>query len=255
MIFANEHYSATIHTNARERLAVPSFDAEALPRGVPSFDAEALPRGVHLSQYDMHARNSGGRGFPTIRAAARYRDGSFFFEITVEKLSHSGFLLMGIGSSTIIHNNQHRAIDRIGSSTIIHNNQYLPSEKYNSYGLSSSGELMAIGEVVSGGHQYYGEGDKVGLICNLDKRVVTFYVNSHQVGEVLHHAGLEGGIRNLTPFMEYAPFVVFGNGTFEVTINRVPEIGKIFNVKEKTALESNASRQEHFVHPDYIKDD
>jgi len=183
---------------------------------------------VHLSQYDMHARNSGGRGFPTIRAAARYRDGSFFFEITVEKLSHSGFLLMGIGSSTIIHNNQ-----------------YLPSEKYNSYGLSSSGELMAIGEVVSGGHQYYGEGDKVGLICNLDKRVVTFYVNSHQVGE----------IRNLTPFMEYAPFVVFGNGTFEVTINRVPEIGKIFNVKEKTALESNASRQEHFVHPDYIKDD
>jgi len=25
---------------------------------------------------------------------------------------------------------------------------------------------------------------QVGLICNLDKRVVTFYVNSHQVGEV-----------------------------------------------------------------------
>jgi len=93
--------------------------------------------------------------------------------------------------------------------------------------------------------------------------MVTFYVNSHQVGEVgspsflpvplllLHLLWEHRQIRNLTPFMDYSPFVVFGNGQFEVgappqpylcsvpscqsarwqvSINRVPEIGKIFNV-------------------------
>jgi hypothetical protein len=30
-----------------------------------------------------------------VRAAARYRTGSFFFEITVGRLSHSGFILVG----------------------------------------------------------------------------------------------------------------------------------------------------------------
>ena len=58
MIFANEHYSATIHTNARDRLAVPSFDGASLPRG------------VILSNYDMTARNAGGRGFPTVQPLA-----------------------------------------------------------------------------------------------------------------------------------------------------------------------------------------
>jgi hypothetical protein len=33
-------------------------------------------------------------------------------------------------------------------------------------GLSAAGELVAIGEVVSGGHQHFAEGDKVGGTLN-----------------------------------------------------------------------------------------
>jgi len=47
-------------------------------------------------------------------------------------------------------------------------------EQYNSYGLSASGELMAIGEVVSGGHQYYGEGDKVPSVLGSGGRIQEF---------------------------------------------------------------------------------
>jgi hypothetical protein len=36
--------------------------------------------------------------------------------------------------------------------------------------------------------------------------VATFYINTHEVGQV----------RNLSKHMEYAPFVVFGNGKFQV---------------------------------------
>jgi len=54
-------------------------------------------------------------------------------------------------------------------------------------------------------------------------------------------------MRNLSPNMEYTPFVVFGNGNFKVTINRVPKIGKILALQEKMSQESKSSRQKNFL--------
>jgi hypothetical protein len=151
VIYANENYSTTIHTNARERLEVPAFDVATCPKQ------------ISLQTYNMSAVNTSGKGFPTCRVAAAYRRGSFFFEISVDKLQYGGFLLIGVGSLNLPENTE-----------------YMPGEKYNSYGYSSSGEIFALGEVVSGGHTHFQEGDMVGLICNLDKMTVTFYINTHQ---------------------------------------------------------------------------
>ena len=49
--------------------------------------------------------------------------------------------------------------------------------------------------------------------------------------------------------MEYTPFVVLGNGKFKVTINRVPNIAKIFSLKQRTSADSRQSRDAAFVDP------
>ncbi len=131
---------------------------------MPSFDPTLLPAEIQLTDFDMVARNKTTRGYPTVRAASRYRTGSFFFEITVDALDQGGFLLVGIGSLNVPENRE-----------------YMPSEQYNSYGYSAAGELYALGEVVGSGYEHYQAGDKVGLICNLDKGILTFYLNSRQV--------------------------------------------------------------------------
>lgn len=69
MIFTNENYSVTIHTNARERLEVPPFMRKGLN-----------PR-ISLESYDMVASNTVDEGFPTARVTGNYRTGSFFFEV------------------------------------------------------------------------------------------------------------------------------------------------------------------------------
>ena len=133
----------------------------------------------------------------------------------------------------------HVIIRRHWTLNLPHNSEYMPPEKYNSYGYSASGEIYALGEVVSGGMRHFQEGDMVGLICDLDHHVVTFYINTHQVGEVRH----------LSKHMEYSPFVVLGNGKFKVTINRVPNIAKLFALKQRTSADSKQSRDAAFVDP------
>lgn len=39
--------------------------------------------------------------------------------------------------------------------------------------------------------------------------------------------------------------------TSQVTINRIPQIGKIFAMHEKQSVESKVSRADNFVHPDH----
>ena len=85
---------------------------------------------LELGYYDFRCSNTTEEGFPTIRTTGKYRTGSFFFEITIDKLGEAGHMCFGLGSLNIHQNNE-----------------YLPSEKYSSYAYSSAGELYALGEV------------------------------------------------------------------------------------------------------------
>lgn len=80
IIYANDKYSATIHTNAKERLEVPrpslTLSTSPIPTcgvsaslpidpaltrwigQVPSFDPSCLPPEIELMDYDMVARNT-----------------------------------------------------------------------------------------------------------------------------------------------------------------------------------------------------
>ena len=58
-----------------------------------------------------------------------------FFPLSHAPLNiRRGFLLVGVGSLGLTQNTE-----------------YMPSEKFNSYGYTASGEIMALGEVISGG--------------------------------------------------------------------------------------------------------
>ena len=151
VVMTNDNYSVSIHTNAKERLEVPPFMNTLLN-----------PK-LLLSNYDFSVQNTTDEGFPTIRVTGKYRVGTFFFEMTVDKLGEGGYMCFGLGSLNIHENND-----------------YLPSEKYSSYAYSSVGELYALGEVVSAGHTHFQEGSTVGFMCSLDKSFVTFYVNNLQ---------------------------------------------------------------------------
>ena len=39
----------------------------------------------------------------------------------------------------------------VGSLGLPNNTEYMPPEKFNSYGYTATGEIMALGEVISGG--------------------------------------------------------------------------------------------------------
>jgi hypothetical protein len=70
VIFTNDNYSVTIHTNARERLEVPPFSREKLN-----------PK-IRLESFDMVACNTTDQGFPTAKVAGKHRRGTFFFEVS-----------------------------------------------------------------------------------------------------------------------------------------------------------------------------
>ena len=53
------------------------------------------------------------------------------------------------------------------------------------------------------------------------------YTNLHVISLVQ-----VGEVQNLSKYMEYSPFVVMGNDKCKVTINRVPNIAKIFALKQ-----------------------
>ena len=61
------------------------------------------------------------------------------------------------------------------------------------------------------------QGDHVGFLCDLLDRRIQFYLNGKLVG----------AIPSLASHIEYTPFVILGEGPFQVSINKVPTIAKV----------------------------
>ena len=54
-------------------------------------------------------------------------------------------------------------------------------------------------------------------MCDLVDRRIQFYLNGKLVG----------AIPNMASHIEYSPFVILGEGPFQVSINKVPTIAKV----------------------------
>ena len=93
----------------------------------------------------------------------------------------------------------------------------MPPEKYNAYSYSCTGEFFALGSRVQGELATFKQGDHVGFLCDLVDRRIQFYLNGKLVG----------AISSLASHIEYTPFVILGEGPFQVSINKVPTIAKV----------------------------
>jgi len=187
LTMGNEGFQATIYHNSRQRLATPKWDITMKPPMIIVYN------------HDMTCSNLTHHGYPTIRADAAFMTGMFYLEIIVDFLADGGYLVFGVGAMNVTQNND-----------------YIPGERYTHFGYTSTGETVALGERAQGGLTPFNQGDTVGLVCNLDKQILLFFINDKQVAL----------LRDLTQGIEYTPCVVFGNGPFQVSINPDPKIAR-----------------------------
>ncbi len=117
----------------------------------------------------------------------------------------------------------------VASLNIPKNREYMPPEKYNAYSYSCTGELFALGSRVQGELATFKQGDNVGFLCDLVDRRIQFYLNGKLVG----------ALPNMASHIEYTPFVILGEGPFQVSINKVPTIAKVSCVHH--GLQSSSS--------------
>ena len=137
----------------------------SVPNPPQRWDAKKCHSEVVLSQYDLLATNHASSGYPTVVGTQTLRHGVHYFEVTVEYLPASSFMLIGVTGGPA-----HQANERV------------PGGEFHCWGYGSSGEIWAHGARVQGGREEFVSGDTFGILIDLDNGTLTFFRNDYPVG-------------------------------------------------------------------------
>ena len=132
--YRNSHPVAWLDSfSLREAYAAFVFGAKAysisvteclrLPHELMRWCKSSKASSVELLDDDFSARSCAASGYTSARAAHAYSDGVPYFECQVVNLAKDGYVLIGLGGPEMGECNTH-----------------IPDERYDHYGVSSSGE-------------------------------------------------------------------------------------------------------------------